>query len=57
MHLQNMNFWKLEMKSIKKTNIMGSRENEDMILGKKDVNHSTELIILLGHVSRTLKLP
>jgi len=39
MHLQNMNFWKLEMKSIKKTNIMGSGENEGMILGKKDVNH------------------
>ena len=57
MHLQNMNFWKLEMKSIKKTNIMGSGENEDMILGKKNVNHSTELIILSGHVSRTLKLP
>ena len=45
------------MKSIKKTNIMGSRENEGMILGKRDVNHSTELIILSGHVSRTLKLP
>ena len=57
MHLQNMNFWKLEMKSIKKTNIMGSGENEDMIHGKKDVNHSTELIILSEHVSRTLKLP
>ena len=57
MHLQNMNFWKLEMKSIEKTNIMGSGENEDMILGKMDVNHSTELIILSEHVSRTLKLP